>query len=51
MTPATRLSRGLTYTEDAGLVLLMVFMVPVVMIAIGAPIALIVRLGLMLAGQ
>ena len=48
MTPA---SHGLTYLEDAGLLLLMVFMVPVVMIAIGTPIALIVRLGLTLAGQ
>ena len=51
MTPVTPWSHGLTYLEDAGLTLLMVFMVPVVMIAIGTPIALIVRLGLLLAGQ
>lgn len=51
MTPATTWSHGLTYAEDAGLALLMVFMVPVVMISIGAPIALIVRVGLLLAGQ
>ena len=51
MTPATTWSRGLTYLEDAGLMLLMVFMVPVVMIAIGLPIALLVRLGLLLTGE
>ncbi len=51
VTPATPWSRGLTYVTDAGIMLLIVFMVPVVMIAIGAPIALLVRLGLLLTGQ
>jgi hypothetical protein len=51
VTPATPWSRGLTYVTDAGIMLLIVLMVPVVMIAIGAPIALLDRLGLLLTGQ